>query len=179
MQQLNVPKLEGNISIENEQDLQSYSTTPTSFASRSRGKSARSMKCSINSTSTIHLRHTTKSLSISHHYLHHIPNHHPSSPPSQNQFFQPPPPLPHLDTMDLKSPLANHLQLAPWPSHYRATPPPKYHGNIDPRKFLMCYETAIASAGVDEATLAKSFIISLEDDAVNWYSSFPSKCIYS
>jgi hypothetical protein len=22
--------------------------------------------------------------------------------------------------------------------------PPKYHGNIDPRKFLMCYEAAIA-----------------------------------
>jgi hypothetical protein len=69
--------------------------------------------------------------------------------------------------MDPKSPLANHLQLTPQPSQYRATPPPKYHGNTDPEKFLMCYEAAIASAGGDEATLTKSLIISLEDAAAN------------
>jgi hypothetical protein len=57
--------------------------------------------------------------------------------------------------------------------------PPKYHGNIDPHKFLMCYETAIAYAGGDEATLAKSFIISLKDSLVNWYSRLPPGCIYS
>jgi hypothetical protein len=55
---------------------------------------------------------------------------------------------------------------------------PKYHGNIDPRKFLMCYEAAIASAGGDEASLAKSLIISLEDATTNWYSRLPSRCIY-
>jgi hypothetical protein len=43
----------------------------------------------------------------------------------------------------------------------------------------MCYEAAIASAGGDEATLAKSLIISLEDATVNWYSRHPPRCIYS
>jgi hypothetical protein len=65
------------------------------------------------------------------------------------------------------------------PPHYRATPPPKYHGNADPRKFLMSYEAAIASVGGDKATLAKSLIISLEDVAANWYSRLLPGCIYS
>jgi hypothetical protein len=43
----------------------------------------------------------------------------------------------------------------------------------------MCYEAAIASGGGDEATLAKSLIISLEDVVANWYSRIPSGCIYS
>jgi hypothetical protein len=43
----------------------------------------------------------------------------------------------------------------------------------------MCYEAAIASAGGDEATLAKFFIISLEDTTTNWYSRLPLGCIYS
>jgi hypothetical protein len=75
--------------------------------------------------------------------------------------------------------LSNHLQLAPWLAHYWATPPPKYDGNTDPHKFLICYKAAIASAGGDKATLAKSLIISLEDAAANWYSRLPPKCIYS
>jgi hypothetical protein len=89
-------------------------------------------------------------------------------PPSHNQIpHQPPPPPPHyhffhqqpsppkISTTNPKSPLAEHLQLIPWPLHYRAVPPPKYHDNIEPRKFLMCYKDAIASAGGDETTLAK------------------------
>jgi hypothetical protein len=43
----------------------------------------------------------------------------------------------------------------------------------------MCYEAAIASARGDKATLAKSFIISLEDTVANWYSILPPRCIYS
>jgi hypothetical protein len=58
-------------------------------------------------------------------------------------------------------------------------PPLKYHGNTDPHKFLMCYEAAIASAVGDEATLANSLIISLEDASANWYSRLPPRCIYS
>jgi hypothetical protein len=58
----------------------------------------------------------------------------------------------------------------PWPLHYKAAPPPKYHGNTDSCKFLMCHKAAIASARGNEATLAKSLIISLEDAATNWYS---------
>jgi hypothetical protein len=37
----------------------------------------------------------------------------------------------------------------------------------------MCHEAAIASTGGDEATLAKSLVISLEDEAANWYSRLP------
>jgi hypothetical protein len=43
----------------------------------------------------------------------------------------------------------------------------------------MCYEAAIASAGGDEATLAKLLIISLEDTSANWYSRLPPRCNYS
>jgi hypothetical protein len=50
---------------------------------------------------------------------------------------------------------------------------------MDPHKFLMCYEAAIASAGEDEATLTKSLIISLEDTKANWYSRLPTGCFYS
>jgi hypothetical protein len=46
-------------------------------------------------------------------------------------------------------------------------PPPMYHNNTDPHKFLMCYEAFIASIGGDEATLTKSLIISLDDVATN------------
>jgi hypothetical protein len=34
----------------------------------------------------------------------------------------------------------------------------------------MCYEASIALAGGDNTTLAKSFIISLENAAANWYA---------
>jgi hypothetical protein len=62
--------------------------------------------------------------------------------------------------------------------HYRAATTPKYHRNAEPRKFLMSYAVAIPSAWGDEATLAKSPIISLEDAAANWYSRLPPGCIY-
>jgi hypothetical protein len=108
-----------------------------------------------------------------------IPYHQLPSLP-HNQFFQPPlPPPPQLGTIDPKSPLARCLQLTPWPTNYRAVPPPKYHGNTDPRKFLMCYEATVASARGNETTFTKSIIISLEDAATNWYSRLPLGCIYS
>jgi hypothetical protein len=34
----------------------------------------------------------------------------------------------------------------------------------------MCYEIAIASAGEDDTTLVKSFIITLENATANWYA---------
>jgi hypothetical protein len=43
----------------------------------------------------------------------------------------------------------------------------------------MSYEAAIALAGENEATLAKSLIISLEDAVANRYSKLPLGCIYS
>jgi hypothetical protein len=96
-----------------------------------------------------------------------IPHQPPPPPPPHNHFFHQPPPPPQIGTTDPKSPQAEHLQLTPWPLHYRAVPPPKYHGNANPRKFPMCYKDVIASVGGDKATLAKSLIISLEDAAAN------------
>jgi hypothetical protein len=108
----------------------------------------------------------------------HIPHHSHQPPPPQNHHFQPPLP-PQMGTIDPKSPLSEHLQLAPCPLHYRAVTPSKYHDNIDPHKFLMCYEATIASAGGDKSTLVKSLIITLEDAVANWYSRLPPCCIYS
>jgi hypothetical protein len=42
----------------------------------------------------------------------------------------------------------------------------------------MCFKAATASASGDEATLAKSLIISLENVVANWYSRLLPKCIY-
>jgi hypothetical protein len=43
----------------------------------------------------------------------------------------------------------------------------------------MCYKGTIASSGRDDATIAKSLIISLKDATINWYSKLPPRCIYS
>jgi hypothetical protein len=106
-----------------------------------------------------------------------LPNYHFPQPPSPSHNHYNPPP-PQLSTIDPKSPLANHVHLTPWPLHYRATSPPKYYGNADPRKFLMSYEATIASVGGDVATLDKSPIISLDDAAANWCSRLPPGCIH-
>jgi hypothetical protein len=173
-------KLEDTALTESKHRLRSYSTTLTSFANRNRSKNLRSIKCSPINANPAPLPHNH----IPHYQpapplpQYSIPNHNPPLPLPQNQFFHTPS-QPHLDTTDPKSPLANHLQLAPWPSHYRATPPPKYHGNTDLSKFLMCYEATIASAGGDEATFTKSLTMSILDDVANLYSRLAPKCIYS
>jgi hypothetical protein len=67
----------------------------------------------------------------------------------------------------------------PWSPQYRAAPLSKYYGELDPQKFLMCYETAKASSGGDDTTLTKSFIISLESVVVNWYARLQARSITS
>jgi hypothetical protein len=42
----------------------------------------------------------------------------------------------------------------------------------------MCYKAEIALSSEDDATLAKSVIISLEDAAANWYSRLSPHSIY-
>jgi hypothetical protein len=44
---------------------------------------------------------------------------------------------------------------------------------------MMCYKATITLVGRDDATLAKSLIISLEGAITNWYSRLPPRCIYS
>jgi hypothetical protein len=46
-------------------------------------------------------------------------------------------------------------------------------------KFLMSYESAIASFGEDETTLAKLFIMSHENTAASWYARLPLRSITS
>ena len=43
----------------------------------------------------------------------------------------------------------------------------------------MSYEAAVASAGGNEAVLAKSFVIATEGDALAWYSMLRPSSIYS
>jgi hypothetical protein len=43
----------------------------------------------------------------------------------------------------------------------------------------MSYEAVIASFGGDDTTLAKSFIVSLENGAANWYARLPPRSIAS
>jgi hypothetical protein len=43
----------------------------------------------------------------------------------------------------------------------------------------MSYEVVIASSGGEDTTLTKSFIISLENVAVNWYARLPPRSIAS
>jgi hypothetical protein len=82
-------------------------------------------------------------------------------------------------TIDNKCPLADNLQLAPLPPQYRAPPPLKYFGDLDPCKFLMCYNTAIASLEGNDTTLVKSFIILLEGVTTNWYVRLQPRSISS
>jgi hypothetical protein len=43
----------------------------------------------------------------------------------------------------------------------------------------MSYEVAIALSGGEDTTLAKSFIISLENATANWYARLPPRYIAS
>jgi hypothetical protein len=100
--------------------------------------------------------------------------HQPQQPPLQNTSHHT-----RQNNINSKCPLADNLQLAPWPPQYRAAPLPKYYGESDPQKFLMSYEAAIALFGGDETTLAKSFIISLKNVVANWYARLLSRSITS
>lgn len=63
-----------------------------------------------------------------------------------------------------------------WPQNYK---PLSYNGKTNPMQFIMSFEAVIASAGGDDTVLAKSFIITTEEDVLNWYSMLKPKNIYS
>jgi hypothetical protein len=71
---------------------------------------------------------------------------------------------------DPKSPLSQEIQVTPWPQSYRPVPLPRFSGQYDPRQFLMSYEALILSAGGDDSVLVKSFIITADEAAAQWYS---------
>jgi hypothetical protein len=99
---------------------------------------------------------------------------HQPQQPQQNTSYQL-----RQNNINNKCHLADNLQLAPWPTQYRAAPLPKYYGESDPQKFLMSYEAAIAPFGGDETTLTKLFILSLENAVANWYARLPPRSITS
>jgi hypothetical protein len=82
-------------------------------------------------------------------------------------------------TINNRCSLANNFQLAPWPPQYIAALPLKYQGDSDSCKFLMCYETTIASSWGNSTTFAKSFIISHESAIANWYVRLQPRSITS
>jgi hypothetical protein len=67
----------------------------------------------------------------------------------------------------------------PWPANFRADTYPKYNGSTDPAQYIMSYQVAVASSRVDDATMAKSFIIALEGPALTWYTRLPPLSIDS
>lgn len=81
--------------------------------------------------------------------------------------------------IDRDSPLSEGLQRAPYQNQLRMGTIRKFRGDSNLRQFLMSYETAIASAGGDEITLAKVFACALEGTTLTWYFNPPPKSIYS
>jgi hypothetical protein len=84
-----------------------------------------------------------------------------------------------VNYLDEQSPLAPQLQVSPWPANFRAGAYPKYNGSTDPTQYIMSYQVAVASAGGDDAMMAKSFIIALEGPALTWYTRLPPLSIDS
>jgi hypothetical protein len=81
--------------------------------------------------------------------------------------------------VDSESPLSIGLQTAPWPPKFKPVSLPKYNGFGNSRHFLMRYESAVNSAGGDDVTLTKSFIIACEGPVLNWYSLLLPHSVYS
>jgi len=68
---------------------------------------------------------------------------------------------------DPVSPLSVALQRTSWPLGYKPTQLPKYNATTNPTHFLMAYEATIASAGGDDSTMAKSFVMACEGSVAN------------
>jgi hypothetical protein len=84
-----------------------------------------------------------------------------------------------INYLDERSPLASQLQASPWPANFRAGTYPMYNGSTDPAQYIMSYQVTVASSGGDDATMVKSFIISLEGPALTWYTRLPPLSIDS
>jgi hypothetical protein len=69
--------------------------------------------------------------------------------------------------------------VSPWPVNFKAGTYPKYNGSTDPAQYIMSYQVAVTSAGGDDATMAKSFIITLDGPALTWYTRLPPLSIDS
>jgi hypothetical protein len=70
--------------------------------------------------------------------------------------------------VDPESPLSIGFEIAPWPPKFKPVSLPKYNDFRNSRQFHMRNESTVNSAGGDDVTLAKSFIIACEGPVLNW-----------
>jgi hypothetical protein len=107
-----------------------------------------------------------------HHDLQHSPPLQQRAPAGDLFIPQRGPFIPHaaafqgINYLDERSPLAPQLQVSSWPANFRAGTYPKYNGSTDSAQYIMSYQVAVASSGGDDATMAKSFISTLEGPAL-------------
>jgi hypothetical protein len=99
--------------------------------------------------------------------------------PRRGPFIPPVVDFQGINYLDERSPLASQLQASPWPANFRASTYPKYNGSTDPAQYNMSYQVVVASSGWDDATMAKSFIITLEGPTLTWYTRLPPLSIDS
>ena len=66
-----------------------------------------------------------------------------------------------------------------WPANFRAGTYPKHNDSTDPAQYIMSYQVTVGSSRGDDATMAKSFIITLEGPALTWYTRLPPLSIDS
>jgi hypothetical protein len=80
------------------------------------------------------------------------------------------------------------MMLLPWqqncrlphgPPSYKPPQLPMYDGHLDPKQFLMSYETTISLYGGNTAVMAKSFVMAVRNVAQTWYSSLRPGTIMS
>jgi hypothetical protein len=84
-----------------------------------------------------------------------------------------------INYLDERSPLVPQLQESPWLTNFRVGTHSKYNGSTDPAQYIMSYQVTVVSAGGDDTTMAKSFIITLEGPALTWYTRLPPLSIDS
>jgi hypothetical protein len=78
-----------------------------------------------------------------------------------------------INYLDERSPLVPQLQASPWPANFRAGTYPKHNDSTDPAQYIMSYQVTVGSSRGDDATMAKSFIITLEGPTLTWYTRLP------
>ena len=63
---------------------------------------------------------------------------------------------------DLESPLSIGLQNQHWPSGFKMMRMVMFEGESDPREFTMSFEAVVESAGEDNTTLVKAFVMTIK-----------------
>ena len=80
---------------------------------------------------------------------------------------------------DLVTPLAIEFEELPWPPRFNPTILPQFHGESDPKDFLLKYEAAIEASGGGAACKVKAFVLALKGLAQHWYSNLPGGHIHT